>query len=414
MVTRRAKPAQNNALPLKATAAQNPLIAVPNSDDLMDRVVSILDQARANVVRAVNSNMVIAYWLIGREIVQALQGGEERAGYGSKLLSELSESLTQRYGRGFSATNLKYFRLFYQRYPMRAPEIRHEPRDELGRDGILAVLDDLAAALDTAEQGKGFLPDLSWTHYRTLCAIEHRAERLFYEIEAQRCNWSQPVMEQQIHSHLFVRLLKSKDKAGVLQLALDGQTVDRPMDVMKHPYVLDFLELPESTRLHESQLEAAIIEKLQPFLLELGKGFAFVARQHRVATESQHFYVDLVFYNYLLKCFVLIDLKMGKLTHQDVGQMDMYVRMFDELRRSDGDNPSVGLILCAERDEVVARYSVLNDSQQLFASKYMLYLPSEDELRIEIERERRQIESLRRAGTVSDLDTVGSVSKVKP
>ena len=149
-----------------------------------------------------------------------------------------------------------------------------------------------------------------------------------------------------------------------------------------------------ASRLHESQLEAAIIEKLQPFLLELGKGFAFVARQHRIATESQHFYVDLVFYNYLLKCFVLIDLKMGRLTHQDVGQMDMYVRMFDDLRRSEGDNPSVGLILCAERDEVVARYSVLNESQQLFASKYMLYLPSEDELRVEIERERRLIASL--------------------
>jgi len=383
-------------LPLSSAArvVQSVLISTSSDGNLMDRVVSILDQARANVVRAVNSNMVIAYWLIGREIVQALQGGEERAGYGRQLLTELSASLTQRYGRGYSATNLKYFRLFYQCYSQRIPEIRHEARDELGNVGTLAVLDDLATALDAAEKDKGFFPDLTWTHYRTLCAIDHSAERLFYEIEAQRCNWSQPVMEQQIHSHLFARLLRSKDKAGVLQLALNGQTVERPMDAMKHPYVLDFLELPESTRLQESQLEAAIIGKLQPFLLELGKGFAFVARQHRIATESQHFYVDLVFYNYLLKCFVLIDLKMGRLTHQDVGQMDMYVRMFDDLRRSEGDNPSVGLILCAERDEVVARYSVLNESQQLFASKYMLYLPSEEELRAEIERERRQIESL--------------------
>jgi predicted nuclease of restriction endonuclease-like (RecB) superfamily len=185
--------------------------------------------------------------------------------------------------------------------------------------------------------------------------------------------------------------MKSTDKAGVLQLAQQGQALARPMDAIKHPYVLDFLDLPEATRQHESHLEAAIIDKLQPFLLELGKGFAFVARQHRVATELQHFYVDLVFYNYRLKCFLLIDLKMGRLTHQDVGQMDMYVRMFDDLRRGEGDNPTVGLILCAERDEVVARYSVLHESQQLFASKYMLYLPSEDELRAEIARSRQAL-----------------------
>lgn len=167
------------------------------------------------------------------------------------------------------------------------------------------------------------------------------------------------------------------------------------MDVIKHPYVLDFLEIAEAHRLHESELEAALIEKLQPFLLELGKGFAFVARQQRISTESQHFYIDLVFYNYLLKCFVLIDLKMGKLTHQDVGQMDMYVRMYDDLKRAEGDNPSVGLILCAERDEVVARYSVLHESQQLFASKYMLYLPTEAELRAEIAREQAAIKARR-------------------
>ncbi|OGB30500.1 MAG: hypothetical protein A3F78_14710 [Burkholderiales bacterium RIFCSPLOWO2_12_FULL_61_40] len=357
----------------------------------MTRVVAILDQARANVVRAVNSNMVIAYWLIGREIVQALQGGEERADYGSKLLAELSSSLKQRYGRGFSTTNLKYFRLFYQAYAKRMPEIRHKACDELPGQDNLRILEDMAVALEAVERVKGFSPNLSWSHYRTLSTVDHRAERLFYEIEAERCNWSQPVLERQIHSHLFARLLKSKDKAGVLQLAMEGQVVERPMDVMKSPYVLDFLDIPESTRLHESDLETAIIGKLQPFLLELGKGFAFVARQHRVSTESQHFYVDLVFYNYLLKCFVLIDLKMGKLTHQDVGQMDMYVRMFDDLRRGEGDNPSVGLILCAERDEVVARYSVLNESQQLFASKYMLYLPSEEELRAEIAREQQQI-----------------------
>lgn len=377
------------------------VIVVAEGGALMDRVVTILDQARANVVRAVNSNMVIAYWLIGREIVQALQGGEERADYGRKLLAELSETLTRRYGRGFSATNLKYFRLFYQAYSNRSPEIRHEARDELNGLDQAIVLADLSAALNTTQCLKGFSPQLSWTHYRTLSAIGHEAERSFYEIEAERCNWSQPVLERQIHSHLFARLLKSKDKAGVLKLASEGQAINRPMDVIKHPYVLDFLDLPESVKLRESALESAIIEKLQPFLLELGKGFAFVARQHRVSAETQHFYVDLVFYNYLLKCFVLVDLKMGRLTHQDVGQMDMYVRMFDDLKRGDGDNPTVGLILCAERDEVVARYSVLNESQQLFASKYMLYLPSEAELRAEIDRERQAIESAVKQGDES-------------
>jgi predicted nuclease of restriction endonuclease-like (RecB) superfamily len=372
------------------------LIGVPEDGQLMDRVVGILDQARANVVYAVNSNMVVAYWLIGREIVNALQGGEQRAGYGAQLIETLSAYLNQRYGRGFSTTNLKYFRLFFQTYAQRGPEIRHLASDESttapSATQDTPIREDLALALGGHDTLKGFSSRLSWTHYRTLSRVEQPAERLFYEIEAERSSWSHTELERQMHSHLFLRLVKSRDKAGVMALAMQGQRVERPVDVIKHPYVLDFLDLPESPRLHESGLEAALIDKLQPFLLELGKGFAFVARQQRIGTEHQHFYIDLVFYNYLLKCFVLIDLKMGKLTHQDVGQMDMYVRMFDDLRRSETDGPTVGLILCAERDEVVARYSVLHESQQLFASKYMLVLPSEDELRREIERERALLE----------------------
>ena len=391
------KPRKTAALPPAPASTASAPITVAGEGDLVHRLVSILDQARANVVRAVNSNMVIAYWLIGREIVQALQDGEDRAAYGRELLVELSAALTKRYGRGFSVSNLRYFRLFYQTYSNRQPQIHHEARDELVAVDVSVVLADLVSALDATDQQRGFSGRLSWTHYRTLCSVENRAERLFYEQEAERSQWSQPELQRQIFSHLFLRLIKSTDKAGVLQLAQEGQVLERPMDVIKHPYVLDFLDLPEATQWHESDLEAALIDKLQPFLLELGKGFAFVARQHRVATETQHFYVDLVFYNYLLKCFVLIDLKMGKLTHQDVGQMDMYVRMFDDLRRTKGDNPSVGLILCAERDEVVARYSVLNESQQLFASKYMLYLPTEEELRTEIARNRRLVEALRNA-----------------
>ena len=393
----KAKPTSKPKIVAKLRSGNKPaVISVRASGDLMGRVVSILDQARAQVARTVNSSMVIAYWLIGREIVQAVQGGEDRAEYGRQVLADLSATLTARYGRGYSVTNLKYFRLFYQAYADRAPEIRHEPRDELAALDLAIAPKRLSPKSIKAAQKpqgiQGFSPRLSWTHYRTLCTIEHPSERLFYEIEAECSTWSQPALERQIHSHLFARLLKSRDKAGVLALARTGQTVEQPMDVIKHPYVLDFLDLPDAPRWHESDLEAALIAQLQPFLLELGKGFAFVARQQRVETESSHFFIDLVFYNYLLKCFVLIDLKMGRLTHQDVGQMDMYVRMYDDLKRARGDNPTVGLILCSERDEVVAKYSVLHGSQQLFASKYMLFLPSEAELRAELERERRAID----------------------
>lgn len=371
------------------------LIHAETDHGLLDRVVGILDAARSRTVRHVNSEMVLAYWLIGREIVQALQGGQDRADYGAALLEGLSKGLQQRYGRGFSISNIKYFRQFYQTYAHRQPEIRHEPRGELGLDGggSAAVVADLSVALAEHEALQGFSAQLSWTHYRTLCRIEERSERLFYEIEAERNGWSQPELERHMHSHLFLRLVKSRDKAGVMALATQGQVLANPVDAIKHPYVLDFLDLPEASQWHEADLETAIIDQLQPFLLEMGKGFAFVARQQRIGTELHHFYIDLVFYNYLLKCFVLVDLKLGRLTHQDVGQMDMYVRMFDELKRSEGDNPTVGLILCAERDEVVARYSVLNEGKQLFASRYMTVLPSEEALRAEIERETQRVRS---------------------
>jgi predicted nuclease of restriction endonuclease-like (RecB) superfamily len=374
-----------------APLTESSLIEVGHGS-LMDRVVSILEHARVNVARSINSNIVIAYWLIGREMVVALQGGGERAEYGERLLGELSEQLTKRYGRGFSVTNLRYFRLFYQAFNDRAPEIHHSTSDELRALTQEAVLDDLTTALEKTGQRKGFSPNLSWTHYRALSKIDQRAERLFYEIETEKAGWSVTALERQIHSFLFARLLKSRDKAGVLALADQGQTVRQPIDVIKQPYVLDFLNLPDQKELHESDTESAIIENLQPFLLELGKGFAFVARQYRVTTESQHFFIDLVFYNFLLKCFVLIDLKIGRLEHQDVGQMDMYLRIFDDLKRGEGDNATVGLILCAEKDEIVARYSILHESQQMFASKYMLYLPTEDELRNELARERAHIQ----------------------
>jgi predicted nuclease of restriction endonuclease-like (RecB) superfamily len=262
----------------------------------------------------------------------------------------------------------------------------------------------MQAALGVKNERLGFSPNLSWSHYRLLYKVENRAERQFYEIEAEKSGWSVRVLERQIHTALFARLLKSSDKAGVLALAAQGQVVSQPIDVIKQPYVLDFLDLPDRVQLRESDLEMAIIENLQLFLLELGKGFAFVGRQYRVTTESQPYFIDLVFYNYLLKCFVLIDLKIGRLEHQDVGQMDMYLRLFDELKRGADDNPTVGLILCAEKDEVVARYSILHESQQMFASKYMLYLPTEEELRKELARERDQIEARKTSSKAREED----------
>jgi predicted nuclease of restriction endonuclease-like (RecB) superfamily len=382
----------------------------PASGDLFDRVVSILEQARANVVRAVNNSMVIAYWLIGREIVQALQGGDERAEYGKEVVKQLSVRLTGKYGKGFSTTNLWYFRQFYTVFSDRRPEILHKPCGESGLDKKLHkpcgefppitgngrkttdILNEMSLAVEKGDAVQGFSPVLSWSHYRTLTKVENRSERLFYEIEAEKEGWSVLVLERQIHTLLFTRLLKSRDKEGVMALTRQGQVIKTPVDTMKDPYILDFLGIPDGRKLHESGLEEAIIDNLQSFLLELGKGFAFVARQKRLQYEDEFFYVDLVFYNCILKCYLLIDLKIGKLTHEDIGQMDSYIRMFDDLFIAGDDNPTIGLVLCAKKNEAVAKYSVLKDNKQLFASKYMLYLPTEEELKRELDRERRAIE----------------------
>jgi predicted nuclease of restriction endonuclease-like (RecB) superfamily len=382
----------------------------PAVEGLFQRVVAILDQARESVVRSVNSQMLLAYWHVGREIVETIQGGEARAGYGKRMVEELSGRLTARFGRGFSTTNLWYFRQFYLVYADRRPEILHTPRGESSRAQKLhkargesrsrtagrphpdRALRDLSMVIEHPEQIAGFSPRLSWSHYRTLIKVESAPERLFYEIEAEKENWSVPCLERQIHTLLFERLLKSRDKAGVLELSRHGQVLRTATDVLKDPYVLDFLDLPDGDRLHESDVEAAIIGRLQSFLLELGKGFAFVARQKRLAYEDELFYVDLVFYNCILKCYLLIDLKVGKLNHQDIGQMDSYVRMFDDQFATEGDNPTVGLILCAQKNEAIARYSILAEGKQIFAAKYLKVLPTEEALQAQLERERGRLE----------------------
>ena len=390
---------------------------------IFDRVVSILEQARGNIVRAVNSQTVTAYWLIGREIVQELQEGEDRADYGRRLLGELSIRLEKRYGKGFSVTNLQYFRKFYLVYPERlaiqhpwgAKSIEIDSQSEISRpmggkfekarkgrpmgDQLLSGQNSSPAGSDLevkskphpmggeSELSKGFHPHLSWSHYRALMRVDKPEARDFYENEAAECGWTKRQLERQIRSLFYERLLMSKDKEGLLlEVRKEKDNSFTPVDVLKDPYILEFLDLPDTEKLYETDLESAILNNIQYFLLELGKGFAFVARQKRISTETKEFLIDLVFYNYHLQFFLLIDLKTGELTHQDVGQMDMYVRMFDDLKRGEDDNPTVGLILCTEKDRTIVKYSVLNENKQLFASKYMLYLPSEEELARELER----------------------------
>lgn len=366
--------------------------AAPNADpstppdELFGRVAHILDQARGNVVRAVNTQMVWAYWLIGREMVEALQGGEERAAYGKRLVADLSRQLTQRYGRGFSVTNLWYFRQFYVAFADRQ-QILHP----LGGESAVSL-----PVASTAPNG--FSPQLTWSHYRALMQVTNLDARNFYEHEAMAGGWDKRTLERQIYSFYYERTLKTPLQSPErTQMLAEGRRLSSPavaaVDALKNPYVLEFLGLPSMDSLRESNLERAVITHLQRFLLELGSGFAFVARQKHIRIEEQDRFIDLVFYHCRLKFYLLIDLKVGKLTHGDVGQMDGYVRMYDGLFTAPDDNPTIGLILCTEKSETVARYSVLNDRKQIFASKYMLSLPTEEQLRFEIERERRLIES---------------------
>jgi len=375
---------------------------------LFDRVVSILEEARSNVVRAVNSNMVTAYWLIGREIVEEIQKGKKRAEYGKQVIEELSAKLQKRYKKGFSSSNLWYFRQFYSVYSDRLPILQ-----PLGGESVLeAKIHPTGGFLvdskkdhppgaeltntfpEKTEPVKQFSPQLTWSHYRALMRVNNNEARLFYEQEAITCGWNKRTLERHIHSQYYERMLKSQQPEAMLQAGRKAiQAYSPSVDILKNPYVLEFLDLPDSDILHETQLESAIITQLQEFLLELGKGFAFVGRQKLLRFNDTALYVDLVFYNCILKCYLLIDLKMGELSYQDVGQMDGYVRMFDELYTAEDDNPTIGLILCTEKNEAVARYSVLSERKQIFASKYMLYLPTEEELKIELQRERKLIEA---------------------
>jgi predicted nuclease of restriction endonuclease-like (RecB) superfamily len=327
--------------------------------EFYEAVADVLRAARSKAYRAIDFAMVESYWNTGRMIVEEEQQGKERAEYGAYLLRNLALRLTGEFGKGFDERELRKMRQFYAVFPI--------------RDALR--------------------PELSWTHYRTLIRVDKEAARLYYLHEAAGQNWSTRVLERQINSLYYERLMMSRDKKPVVEEMLEKNAplAATPRDFIKDPYVLEFLGLRDNPDFRESDLEQAIIGKLQAFMLELGKGFAFVARQQRVSTDTKDFFVDLVFYNYLLKCFVLIDLKTGELAHQDIGQMDMYVRLYEDKYKSRDDNPTIGIILCTDKDETVVKYSVLKENKQLFASKYKLYLPSEKELIEEIEREKAMI-----------------------
>tara|TARA_B110000046_G_C12992394_1_gene398417 strand:+ start:528 stop:1556 length:1029 start_codon:yes stop_codon:yes gene_type:complete len=328
---------------------------IVNKNDLYIAVKDILQTARNTTYKKVNFIMVEAYWNIGKQIVEKEQKGEDRARYGSALIKELSKQLTQDFGKGFANTNLKMMRQFYNAFPN-----SHTLCDQL-----------------------------TWSHYRLIIRIQNQNSREWYINETAQSNWSVRALERQIGTHYYERILSSKDKQ-IVQDEATQKTKDlqlTPKDIIKDPYVLEFLDLKDNKSFRESELESGLIEKIEEFLLELGKGFAFVARQKRIKTETSDFYIDLVFYNYILKCFVVIDLKRGKLTHQDIGQIDMYVKMYDDLEKEKDDNPTIGIILCTDKDNTVVKYSSINDNENLFVSKYQMYLPSEEELKAEIEKD---------------------------
>lgn len=325
-------------------------------------VRQIISAARAESADAINQAMLKAYWLIGKRIVEEDQGGSLRAEYGSRILRAISQELTHELGKGFNERNLAYYRKFYLDFPN--GEILHTR-----------------------------VQNLTWSHIRALLRVDNPEARSWYMKEASEQMWSVRTLDRNISTQYYFRLLSSHAKDKV-KTEMEERTSDAsflrltPTQFIKSPVVTEFLGLGKDTDFTESDLEKSLITHLQQFLLELGKGYAFVERQQHVVTDTDDYYIDLVFYNYLMRCFVLIDLKTSKLTHQDVGQMDMYVRMYDELKRNEGDNPTIGILLCAETSKDIARYSVLNGSSQLFASKYMTYLPSEEDLLREIDRQK--------------------------
>ena len=346
-----------------------PKIEIEKSEEnFYSDIRKILNTARLKAYTTVNSEMVHAYWLMGKRIVEEEQKGDKKATYCEALLKNLSKALAADFGKGFSYANLRNFRQFYLTYP-------------------------------EGENCYALRSKLTWTHHRLIMRVDNTEARDYYLQECAEQNWSSRVLERNINTSYYQRLLSSQNKNNALQHSKSLEK-SNPNDFIKDPYVFEFLNIPQPIQASETQIETALVQNLQMFLLELGKGFSFVGRQYRISTEISHFFIDLVFYNYILKCFVLIDLKTTKLTHQDTGQMDMYIKMFDDLKKQPDDNPTIGIILCAEKDETVVKYSMLSYNKQLFATKYMPYLPTEAELIAEVEREKRLLEQRLNGGGI--------------
>jgi predicted nuclease of restriction endonuclease-like (RecB) superfamily len=367
---------------------------------LVEDVKKIIHQAKQQAYTAVNSAMVQAYWLIGRRIVIDEQGGQERAEYGKQIIVSLSKELTEEFGKGFDEREIRKIRQFYLTFAIRdaeSPEFISLPEsDPQKRDAVNPVLQIVnnARFQDIDRQILTYVfTRLSWTHIRHLVRVSNPKARSYYIRETAENNWATRTLERNIASQYYERLLASQIKEPVID-EMKKKTAEFQRDkyeFIKNPSVLEFLNLPGNFAYTESEIEKAIITNLQHFLLELGKGYAFVERQKLIRTDARDYFIDLVFYNYILKCFMLIDLKTSRITHQDVGQMDMYVRLFDETIKNNNDNPTLGIVLCSATDQDIARYSILKGNEQIFASKYKLYLPTEEELAAEIEREKELI-----------------------
>jgi len=338
---------------------------------IFQQVVELLQNARQQVLRTVNSTMTITYFEIGRIIVEEEQNGKDRAEYGKQLLKGLSQQLSKEFGKGFSVENLERMRKFYKMYSI-SSTLSTKFQDQVSQQ--LSIVSEGSPKLL-----KPF--KLTWSHYTFLMRIDDENERRFYEIESEKYNWSVRELKRQYDSALYARLSLSRDKEGILKLSEQGQIIEKPKDIIKDPYILEFLGLPELPQYSESQLEAEIINKLEHFLLELGHGFTFVARQNRITFDDKHFRIDLVFYNRILRCFVLIDLKIGELKHQDLGQMQMYVNYYDREMRLEDENKTIGIVLCQNKSEAVVKYTLPENNEQIFASKYKTVLPSVEVLK---------------------------------
>jgi len=338
-----------------AVVAPLPKASAGAYDALLQKISGSFTVGQRRVAQAVNASVVITYWEIGRHIVEFEQKGNLRASYGEKLLGRLSRDLKLRHGKGFSHSNLVYMRLLYLHYP--ANQISQTPSDLL-----------------------------SWSHYIELLRIDDPLERGFYEKQAILEKWSVAELQRQKKTSLFLRYASGKNKGEILQLAKKGNIIETPADLLHSPYVFEFLNIPEPASLSETEIEARLCDNLASFLLELGKGFAFVKRQHRITLDNRHYHVDLVFYHRILRCFVLIDLKTTKVQHEDIGQMNMYLGYFASEENIEGDNPPIGIILTREGDSLLVKYATYGMNSRLFVQKYQVYLPSKDELRREIER----------------------------